>query len=564
MYAPDTCAYCHRDTWCEPDDDGDPQCQACEVEGFLGEVLFPAFSYTMVPWVKKLIRDVYGTLRPDGTRRYRRAYVCLAKKNGKSLLTGGLTAYHLWKGRLENGEAANLYGAASVRDQGMRVYEPCRDFVKRVPSLKAQIKILDSRNRMRRHDGGAVYQVLSADGDVQDGLIPHFAIIDELHRWRTEKSKILWNVLTKGTITYPNSLIWEITTAGEEHESPLWFSEHEYGRHIIDGSLTSETFYAAIWEADARRNQEEPDYWKSREARVAANPSHEDNGGFLKDERLVEIMEEAVAKPETKDDYLRYNLNLSIEKSSTPVIDMHLWKSGGGEDDLRTWPEYDIELCILKWKLAERPCVIGIDLAWTIDMTALVCLFPPSADDSMWRVLCFFWIPEARIHELQRVTRAPLKLWVDQGFLETAPGERMNKQLVVAKVRWAEQMFDVREICYDPYGQMNDTCQEMVDKDGSTCVPIRQGYLTISPPTKEFLGIYRDKALAHGNNPILNWHASCLSLKGDGADNVKPDKPERATASKRIDGIAATITAMARASVIAKESVYESRGVLIL
>jgi hypothetical protein len=56
-----------------------------------------------------------------------------------------------------------------------------------------------------------------------------------------------------------------------------------------------------------------------------------------------------------------------------------------------------------------------------------------------------------------------------------------------------------------------------------------------------------NRKLVHGNNPILNWHASCLALVTDGGDNCKPAKPPRDTAAKRIDGIAVTITAMARA-----------------
>lgn len=481
-----------------------------------------------------------------------------------STMAGGLTAYHLWKGRLPSGQAANLYGAAAARDQGMRVYEAARDFVKLVPSLRAQIKVLDSVKRMRRHDGGATYQVLSADGDVQDGLIPHFAVIDELHRWRTKKSEILWDVLTKGTITYEDALVFEITTAGEEHESPLWFSEHQYALQILSGALKSESFYAAVWSADPKRIESEPEYWKSLEARVAANPSHVNNGGSLKDERLVEELEQAIAKPEKKIDYLRYHLNVPIAKGESPIIEMPLWVAGGGETDLREWREYDVDLLISRWKLAERPCIIGIDLAWTIDLSAMACLFPPCADDDVWRVLMFFWVPEARVTEIQRVTRAHLHDWIDRGFMLTAPGEKMNKDLILAKVRWAAQMFAVREICFDPWGGMTDACQSLVDNDGFTCIEIRQGYQAISAATKEFLGLYRDKQIAHGNNPVLNWNASCLSLASDGSDNVKPQKPPRDASSKRIDGIAAIITAMARASIIARESVYESRGLLFI
>lgn len=69
-----------------------------------------------------------------------------------------------------------------------------------------------------------------------------------------------------------------------------------------------------------------------------------------------------------------------------------------------------------------------------------------------------------------------------------------------------------------------------------------------------------NKQLAHGNNPILNWHASCLSLATDGGDNCKPVKPARDTASKRIDGIAALITAGARAFLL-EDNVINYTGI---
>ena len=45
----------------------------------------------------------------------------------------------------------------------------------------------------------------------------------------------------------------------------------------------------------------------------------------------------------------------------------------------------------------------------------------------------------------------------------------------------------------------------------------------------------------------------------DGGDNCKPAKPPRDTAAKRIDGVAATITAMARA-LFAEENLVTYTG----
>jgi phage terminase large subunit-like protein len=85
--------------------------------------------------------------------------------------------------------------------------------------------------------------------------------------------------------------------------------------------------------------------------------------------------------------------------------------------------------------------------------------------------------------------------------------------------------------------------------DGIQAVEIQQGFLQLSHATKFLLGAYLDQKIRHGNHPVLNWMASCLQLQYDHKDNCQPTKPERGKSAKRIDGIAATVTALTRALV---------------
>ena len=48
-----------------------------------------------LPWQERIIRDVYGTVRDDGTRQYRFVYLEVPKKNGKSELVAGTALFHL-------------------------------------------------------------------------------------------------------------------------------------------------------------------------------------------------------------------------------------------------------------------------------------------------------------------------------------------------------------------------------------------------------------------------------------------------------------------------------------
>jgi phage terminase large subunit-like protein len=553
-YRPATCSYCNAGTWCERRSDGTPQCRACKIERFFERVLYPPLGYKLQEWQRKILRALYGTVDAGtGLRQYRRSYISVAKQNGKSFLLGGLPIYHLL---MENEPQPEAYGVASARDQASIVYKAAALLVEGNPELRKRLKVLESTRRIIRRDGGGLYTVLSADGDVQDGKRPSLLMFDELHRFTRKKAETVRTVLLKGMISRSpvvngvqqgEPLMIQTTTSGDEHECPLWFSEYEYAQHVLDGSIEDRSYYAAIYQADPKRIESDPEYWKSREARVAANPSHEDNGGFLADSAIEAEMKEAVARPEKYGGFVRLNLNVPCVLTGTPVIQMPLWCQGGGGVDLREWPVYDVERLISQWGLAGKTCFAGIDLAWTTDMAALAFLFPPSDDIEQWKELLFFWLPTERISDIERRTRAPLTSWAQRGFLETNPGAEIDMSAVIERVRWASQEFDLREVCFDRWGGIKAAANLLLVREGFTCVEIAQTIGGLTAATKNFFGLYMNRKLAHGNNPILNWHASCLALVTDGGDNCKPAKPARDTASKRIDGVAATITAMARA-----------------
>lgn len=556
-YRPDTCAYCQTDTWCETRSNGKPQCRACKIERFFERVLYAPFNFKLQKWGRKILRDLYGTVLPgSGLRQFRRGYISTGKQNGKSFIIGGLPVYHLL---MEDEFQPEAYGVASAKDQAGIVFKAAATLVQPNPQLTSKLKILESTKRIVRRDGGGIYSVLSADGDVQDGKRPSLLLFDELHRFTRKKAETVRTVLLKGMISRApvvdgvqtgEPLMLQTTTSGDEHESPLWFSEYEYAKHVLDGSVVDPSYYAAIYQADPKRVESDKTYWQSREARVAANPSHEDNGGFLADKEIEQDMLEAVRRPEKKRDYIRLNLNVPTAASETPAIEMPLWYESGGPVDLRTWPEYDVELLIQKLGLIGRSCVAGIDLAWTTDMAALAFLFMPIEDQEPWKLLLFFWAPEAGLKRIAERTRMPLETWVQQKFLIASPGAEIDTRSILEKVEWASRMFDVREVTFDRWGGVKAAANLVLVPQGFLCVDVPQTFGGLSAAVKKLLGLYKSAELWHGNNPVMNWHTSCLALAGDGGDNVKPVKPKRDTSAKRIDGWAAMTTAMSRAQML--------------
>ena len=575
-YRPEVCAYCDTPTWCEIRANGKPQCRACKVERFFERVLYPPLGYKLQKWQRADLRELYGKVRAeDGLRIYRKGYWSMGKQNGKTFIVGGLPIYHL---ECEDEFQPEAYVVASAKDQAAVAFKASALLVRSNPILHARYKVIESVKRIVRRDGHGIFAVLAADGDVQDGKRPSLLLFDELHRFTRKKAATARTVLMKGFtsrdivrdgVRVGEPLMLQTTTSGDEFESPTWHHEYEYAQSVIAarkaGNPTDETYFARIYQADPKRIEQEPDYWKSREARVAANPSHQDNGGFIADEVLEKEMLEAIARPEQYPDFIRLNLNVPMVTTGTPIMDMMVWCSAGGDLDLRKAPVYDAQLLVSKWGLADRPCYVGIDMAWTTDLAAVVFLFPPYGSDTKWRVLPFFWLPAARVAKVEQITGMELSKWVRQQFLLTTAGAEVDHLAIMEKVLWGAGMFNVQEVTFDKWGGIKAACNLALVPEGMTCIDVAQQFGGLTAATKAFLGAYLNGKIEHGNNPILNWHASCLALKTDGGSNVKPVKPPVDTSSKRIDGIAATITAWSRAMTFDNsESVYETRGALIL
>jgi phage terminase large subunit-like protein len=495
--------------------------------------MYAAIGFELLPWQSKILRDIYGSVDCDtGLRRYTTAYISMAKKNGKTFLVGGLPLYHLM---VEQTEFTPLViGAASAKGQAALVFKAACSLIQPNSRLREEFRILESTKRIIHRHTGCVYQVMAADGDVNDGQGPSLVLIDELHRWKNAKHETNRDVLIKGTRARREPLTVQITTAGETHECPMWSREHSYARQIIAGSLKSDKYYAAIWEADPEKLKTDPDYWKSRAARVEANPSHEDHpGGFIKDAALVEDLEKAVAVPEEQRKYFRYTLNTEVSAEARYI------------------PAGDWAKCAKPLRpLVDRPCYAGVDLGATSDMCALVLVFPD--DDGTFDVLPFFWVPELRIDELEKKTRAPYWAWVRQEILISVPGFAVTEDDVIKKLEWAMEMFQVLEVCYDPW-HAAAMAQKLIDKHGAVMVKISQNFSLLSEPTKKVAALCADEKIRHDNHPILNWHADCATVRSDGKDNVMLVKPDRNASTKRIDGTAALVNAMVRALVASEQ-----------
>lgn len=488
--------------------------------------------FVLIDWQERIIRDLFGILKKNGYRQFNTAYIEIPKKQGKSELAAAV-ALLLCCGDGE--ERAEVYGCAADRQQASIVFEVAADMVRMCPALNRRVKILASQKRIMYLPTNSFYQVLSAEAYSKHGFNIHGVVFDELH---TQPNRKLFDVMTKGSgDARMQPLYFLITTAGTDTNS-ICYETHQKAKDILAGRKIDTTFYPVIYGADESDDWSDVNVWKK------ANPSLGITVGL---DKVQAAFDSARQNPGEENAFRQLRLNQWV-KQSVRWMPMDKWDAcafGVDEEELKG-----------------RVCYGGLDLSSTTDITAFVLVFPPLGEDDKYSVLSFFWIPEDNLELRVRRDHVPYDVWERQGFLQTTEGNVVHYGFIESFIGRLGEQYNIREIAFDRWGavQMVQNLEGM----GFTVVPFGQGFKDMSPPTKELMKLTLEKKIAHGGHPVLRWMADNIFIRTDPAGNIKADK-EKST--EKIDGVIATIMALDRAIRCGNdngESVYDSRGVLVL
>ena len=509
--------------------------------------------FLLCGWQEKALNEIFGNLDEHDNRIIEMVYLEVPKKAGKTEFAAGLALLTLVS---TNTPGCQVYGAAAATRQALQVYRAACKMVEQSKWLRKRLRIMRGTHRiLKRKDPDSFYAAVAADGDFGDGVNPAFVVADEVHRWKTRKQIENWDVLSKGGITRRQTLTIAITTAGVQNESPLAWKLHEKTRRIEEGIVTDHRFYGKIYGAAAEDDPADPATWrKANPSLLRLNDKGEVVDGFITEDKIRKEYESAESEGDLTS-FKRYFLNIWDQKENR-ALEIAKWDASAGEwktpglmpklpeDTVRTLPHN------FMLRFFQRTCWAGVDLSMTTDLTSVVFLF--LGDDDSYDVLPFFWVPEARVRKLELKLGVPLAQWIRDGYLEATPGEVIDYRFVQERLEWGSQMFDLQEICWDPWNS-RQVSVAMVDS-GFKCFEVRQGYQSLSEPSKKILAAVARGKLHHGAHPVLRWNASCLATVGRN-DNLMFTKPEREKSTSRIDGFSALANAMARA-MLGEQNVY--------
>ena len=473
------------------------------------------------PWQKFIVFNLFAWRKADGTRRFRYAYVEVARKNGKTALAAGIALYMLFA---EKEPRAEVYSVATVKDQAKLCFNDSVAIVKQT-SLSQRMRVF--RDSILYEQLGAYFKPLSSDDGIHDGYSPYCVIVDEYH---AHKDNGMLDVMRSGMAARTQPLVFIITTAGFNKNYPC-YAYRQNAKNVMNGIVEDDSLFAIIFEMDAEDDWTDPQCWAKANPNLGISVDYEYLAGEVKD---AQNRPEAVRGVKTK------NLNMWVDAETTWILD-EMWQKCSGSLTLA-----DVEGC---------KCWGGLDLSNISDITAFVLLF--EIDDKL-ALVPKFWIPEDKLQEKIAKENVGFAEWVQKGYVTVTPGNILDYDYVKADILNLAEKYDVSSIAYDRWNSSQTIIQ--LQDEGLEMSPFGQGYGSMSAPSKEFEKMVLAGKIEHFGNPVLRWMLASTAIQTDPAGNIKPDKRK---SSQKIDGIVASIMAlgeMMTAKAKEEKNPYQSRG----
>ena len=462
--------------------------------------------FVLQDWQAYIVRQLFGWKRlADGLRMYRKAYIEVPRKNGKSTLCAGLA---LLLAFADGEPGAQVYTLANDREQAHIVFDCAKIMAETSPVLTD--KIIALKTSIVQESSHSVLRSLSSEAKTKAGYNISGTVIDELYAFDDPE---LVDLVMTATGARKQPLIIEITTAGYDQES-VCFQTYEYAKNVASGMMEDPTFFTVIYEATAADDWTDPKVWRK------VNPSL---GVTVPESYLEGECREAINVPAKQNAFRRLFLNTWTQQSER-WLDMSF---------------YDKCVTNEPFSTAGRVGFVGLDLARTIDLVGCVELWAPLKPDGQWNIVPMAFIPGDNLAARSRTDHVPYDLWEKKGFIQLTPGNICDYSFIAAYLEKRREATKINDLVGDPwnFSQFSNNLQA----DGWNAIEARQGYRTLSPVTKELQRMIMAGKIQFPDNPALRWNFDNVSIIQDPAENIKPVKRN---SSAHIDLVIALLCAL--------------------
>jgi phage terminase large subunit-like protein len=465
----------------------------------------------LMKWQREILKKVFGTLDSECKRKYRRLFIHIGRKNGKTFLTCLIILYWLTEESFRD-PTAEIVSCANTREQSIKtIFKTCRLMVNYSRELTQLIKIGIVPPHLTNLLTNGSYEPLSADARPQLGKNLSLVVFDETHG---QPNSELWDAMSTSQSMRDESLFVSISTAGDSRAS-FYYTIYERAKEILSNPDLDPTTLVIIYEV-----AEELD-WRDPKNFLLANPAIGDEGneGFRPVNELNLALKEAI-EGEGEGGFRQYYLNQWAQHGQRTLIRLDQWDACAIED-------FDIP------DPKERRIVGGLDLSSTTDLTGLAIIIEPSNGSKIWVCMTWAWLAGETLSECSKRDRLPYEKWVGKEiiFFEGKPTIQIEPVLqMLAKVKSVFPKF--RKLGYDPYlSALLKPIEPYFE-----LLPVAQQYSFLSPALKTLKSKILEKKLQHNGDPLLRSMVENARVLTDPSGNIRLDKSK---STSRIDGLVA-------------------------
>lgn len=477
----------------------------------------PKRAFQLDPWQERIVRRIYGPRDQHGNRIIKTVVLLLPRGNRKTSLAAALSLLHtIGPERRPGGEAIF---AASDRTQAGLGFKEAAGILREDKRLVAATKIHDAHNSVKKivfKKDGSFLEAIAGDGAPAHGRTPAFAFVDELHIWRNAE---LWKAITSALPKSKGALLIVATTAGRGQDN-IAHEIVDRARKVARGEIDDPSLLPILFETPDDADWRDEALWHRANPGLAL--------GYQDIEGLRQLAREAETSITARETFRQYNLNVWLDRSTDPFVEMAVYDQGAAPIDLEA--------------LKGRPCWLGVDLSSQTDLTVIVAAWRD--DDGGFTVLPMFFCPKMNLREREERTGAPYLEWERQGLITATDGNVVDFDAVEAAIRDLCDRFEVREIAFDP--ALARSVLNSLQNDGYPAVEMRQGALTMMPAIAELERAIVAGRFRHGGNPVLRFNFANVEVERN-----KQQHAVRFVKSKRwwsIDGAVASAMAVSRAA----------------
>lgn len=464
------------------------------------------------------LTDDSGTLQY--VRRFSHAVTYLARKNAKSAIA---SAVGLYMTEFDGEGGAEVYSAATTREQARIVFDDAAQMVKASLNLQQHLKTTDKS--IFSESSYSRFMHVSADANSLDGKNVHCALIDEIH---AHKTRDVYDVMETATGSRDQPLIFVISTAGVILDG-IAIELKDYGMKILDKRIEqseeTDSFFF-IWYTMDEEDMETDEVYRDPTLWFKANPAL----GVSKSIQDMKVLaKKALEQPSSRNNFQTKHLNIFVNGAFS-------WM------DMQKYGKLKKSSTIKHDLLATLPYIISVDLAEKIDICAAVKTY--WTDKGGLAFFSKFWLPEGRLDTCSDEMRERYERWAAYGWLKLTSGDAIDIETIKSDlIEWVKGSEDnLQEMAYDPW-HATQFAISMNQKHGWQVVEVPQNVRNLNEAMKHIEGTVYSNKMYVDENEAFTWMMGNVNANRDRNGNIFPDKSSR---EYKIDGPSALFTGVSR------------------